>query len=98
MNAQAREKERVEKPEREHASEPERSEGAIHEMREKGARTAERVIEAVREPLLGAALAGTAVVAIAVVWGAAEAAVGVAGAYCVYRLLRRRATHEAKPG
>jgi len=55
--------------------------------------TAERVREAILKPVVGAAVAGGLVIAAAAVWGAAEAAVGAAAAYGMYRLLHRHRSH-----
>jgi hypothetical protein len=46
--------------------------------------------EEIKKPTTGAAIAGAAVVGAAAIWGAAEAAVGAAAAYIVYRILKRQ--------
>jgi len=51
--------------------------------------------EELKKPTFGAAVAGAAVVGAAVVFGVAEAAVGAAAAYVVYRILKRRAASGA---
>jgi hypothetical protein len=58
----------------------------------------ERAAEATRstlieQPTAGAAIAGAAAVAVAVAFGAVEAALAGAVAYGAYRLLRRRKPH-----
>jgi hypothetical protein len=69
---------------------PEHREGELREMVDEGKVMAKRVGRALERPLLGAAVAGAAVLGAAALVGASEAAVGVAAAYGVYRLLRRR--------
>ena len=47
----------------------------------------------IEQPSAGAAIAGAATVAVAVLFGAVEAVLGGAAAYGAYRLLRRRKQH-----
>jgi hypothetical protein len=47
----------------------------------------------IEQPTAAAAIAGAAAVAVAVLFGAVEAALGGAAAYGAYRLLRRRKPH-----
>jgi hypothetical protein len=49
-----------------------------------------KVAEKTRKPSVGAAVAGTAVLAAGAIWGASEAAVAAVAAYAVFRMLRKR--------
>lgn len=49
----------------------------------------ERLGRAMERPMTGAMIAGGAVLAAAVMWGAAEAAVAAAAGYAAYRVIRR---------
>jgi len=51
---------------------------------------AQRIRKAMKKPAIGATVAGGAVLAAGVLWGASEAAVAVLGAYVAYRVLRRK--------
>jgi hypothetical protein len=67
------------------------AEAAVEEMAREGKMALVRLGRAMKKPATGAAIAGTVTIAAAILWGAAEAAVGAGAAYVVYRLLRRRA-------
>jgi hypothetical protein len=64
------------------------AEHLLHEAREIWG----KVKVEVRKPAVGAAVAGAAVLAAGVAWGAGEAAVAAFAAYMVFRMLRRRAS------
>jgi hypothetical protein len=54
-----------------------------------------KVKDKARRPVVGATVAGVAVLAAGAAWGASEAAVAAFAAYAVFRLLRRSAYPEA---
>lgn len=64
---------------------------AIEAAIERAAETTRSTL--IEQPTAGAAIAGAAAVAVAVMFGAVEAALGGAAAYGAYRLLRRRKQH-----
>jgi hypothetical protein len=69
-------------------------ESIAEDVIEEGKTAARRVGQAAAKPVTGAAIVGAVVVAAAVLWGAAEAAVGAGAAYLAYRLLRKRSKIE----
>jgi hypothetical protein len=54
-----------------------------------------KIKDKMHKPVVGATLAGVAVLAAGAAWGASEAAVAAFAAYAVFRLLRRSASPEA---
>ena len=56
-----------------------------------------RMERTMEKPVMGAVVAGGAVLAAAVIWGAAEAAVAAMAAYGVYRIIRRARGLEPPP-
>jgi asparagine N-glycosylation enzyme membrane subunit Stt3 len=71
---------------------------AVTEIAEATEQAMGRIGNAIKKPLAGAAIAGAAAIAAAALWGAAEAAVGIASAYAVFRLLKRYAAGRTESG
>jgi hypothetical protein len=67
----------------------------LDELRREAHEATRRARQALKTPLIGAAVAGAAVLAAGAVWGASEAAVAAIAAYMVFRMLAKRRRGEA---
>jgi hypothetical protein len=72
------------------SQEPNGSKGFVAKSEQSLKRIGRETREELKKPTFAAAIVGAVVVGAAVVWGAAEAAVGAVAAYVVYRILRQR--------
>jgi hypothetical protein len=65
-------------------------ETAQDESDQQGKTALDRLADAMKRPLSGAAVAGGVVVGAVVIFGLAEAAVGAGAAYIAYRMIKKR--------